>query len=112
MKMKTICKKLGVLTLVLSVALLAGCDKKEPAGMQNQTENTAQQTQQAADAAAQTAKDTVPEQTVCPVMGGAINKEIFAEYNGKKVYFCCSDCVAEFKKNPEKYLAKLPQFKE
>ena len=110
--MKITCKTLGVLTLITSVALLAGCDKKEPAGMQNQTENTAQQTQQVADTAVQTANDAGPEQTVCPVMGGAINKEIFAEYNGKKVYFCCSDCVAEFKKNPEKYLAKLPQFKE
>ena len=110
--MKITYKTLGVLTLIMSVALLAGCDKKESAGMQNQTENAAQQTQQVADTAVQTAKDAVPEQTVCPVMGGAINKEIFAEYKGKKVYFCCSDCVAEFKKNPEKYLAKLPQFKE
>lgn len=51
------------------------------------------------------------EQTTCPVMGSPINKDIFTEYKGKKVYFCCSACKPEFEKNPEKYLGKLPQFK-
>ncbi len=50
------------------------------------------------------------EQTTCPVMGGPINKEIFTEYKGKKVYFCCSGCDTKFNADPEKYLAKLPQF--
>ena len=52
------------------------------------------------------------EQTTCPVMGGAINKDIFTEYKGKKVYFCCPGCVDMFKADPEKYLAKLPQFQK
>jgi YHS domain-containing protein len=43
-------------------------------------------------------------------MGGAINKAIFTEYKGKKVYFCCSPCEEKFKAEPEKYIAKLPQF--
>ena len=51
-------------------------------------------------------------QKICPVMGGAINKDIFTVYKGKKVYFCCAGCKPEFEKEPEKYLAKLPQFKE
>jgi len=51
------------------------------------------------------------QQTVCPVMGGKINKSIFTTYKGKKVYFCCSGCESPFLKNPEKYLSKLPQFK-
>jgi YHS domain-containing protein len=50
------------------------------------------------------------EQTICPVMGGPINKDIFVEYKGKKVYFCCAQCKGEFEKEPEKYLSKLPQF--
>ena len=54
----------------------------------------------------------VGEQTTCPVMGGAINKDIFTEYKGKKVYFCCAGCDGKFKADPEKYLSKLPQFKE
>jgi Cu(I)/Ag(I) efflux system membrane fusion protein len=53
----------------------------------------------------------VEEQIVCPVMGGAINKDYYTVYKGKKVYFCCPGCEAEFLKSPEKYLGKLPQFK-
>lgn len=52
------------------------------------------------------------EQTLCPVMGTPINKDIFVEYQGKKVYFCCPGCDKEFLADPEKYLPKLPQFKE
>jgi YHS domain-containing protein len=50
------------------------------------------------------------EQTHCPVMGGAINKDIFVEYKGKKVYFCCAGCEGPFLKDPDKYMDKLPQF--
>jgi YHS domain-containing protein len=56
-------------------------------------------------------KTQVAQQTVCPVMGGKINKSVFATYKGKKVYFCCAGCETPFLKNPEKYLSKLPQFK-
>jgi len=51
------------------------------------------------------------EQTMCPIMGMAIDKNIFVEYKGKKVYFCCAGCEDKFKANPEQYIAKLPQFK-
>ena len=50
------------------------------------------------------------EQTQCPVMGGAVNKELFVEYKGQKVYFCCPGCEESFNKEPEKYVNKLPQF--
>jgi Cu(I)/Ag(I) efflux system membrane fusion protein len=51
------------------------------------------------------------EQTLCPVMDNPINKDVFVEYKGKKVYFCCPGCDDAFLKEPEKYLDKLPQFK-
>jgi hypothetical protein len=50
--------------------------------------------------------DAVIEQTNCPVMGGAINKDIFVEHNGKKVYFCCEECKAKYLKDPDKYPLK------
>ncbi len=56
-------------------------------------------------------KTKTAEQTLCPVMGGKINKDIFTEYKGKKVYFCCPACKPKFEKDPEKYVEKLPQFK-
>ena len=52
------------------------------------------------------------EQTTCPIMDAPINKDIFVEYKGKKVYFCCPGCEDKFNAEPEKYLAKLPQFKQ
>ncbi|MCX5632693.1 MAG: YHS domain-containing protein [Phycisphaerae bacterium] len=64
----------------------------------------------ASESGAQPAQAAAAEQTICPVMGGPVNKDIFVEYQGKKVYFCCEQCKAEFNKEPEKYLPKLPQF--
>ena len=50
-------------------------------------------------------------QTECPVMiGKEINPEIYSDYKGKRVYFCCPSCKASFDKDPEKYLGRLPQF--
>jgi YHS domain-containing protein len=47
------------------------------------------------------------EQVNCPVMGGKINKEIYADHDGKRVYFCCAMCIDTFKKDPAKSLKKL-----
>lgn len=48
----------------------------------------------------------VPQKT-CPVMGNPIDKKMFADYKGRRVYFCCGSCKATFKKDPETYLKKL-----
>lgn len=45
----------------------------------------------------------------CPVMGGEAKKEVFTEYRGGKIFFCCPDCVDEFKKHQDKYAAKANQ---
>jgi hypothetical protein len=50
-------------------------------------------------------------QKKCPVMrDNDINPAIFTEYEGERVYFCCQFCKGAFEKEPEKYLAGLPQF--
>lgn len=49
-------------------------------------------------------------QVKCPVSGKPINPAASIEYEGKKVYFCCEGCPNAFKADPQKYLAKLPQF--
>ena len=46
-------------------------------------------------------------QTTCPVMGGKIHKKLYADHEGRRVYFCCKGCAAVFEKDPEKYLKKL-----
>ena len=49
------------------------------------------------------------DQTTCPVMGGLVNKNIYADYQGNRVYFCCPPCLKEFKKDPEKYMKKIKE---
>ncbi len=48
-------------------------------------------------------------QSKCPVLGGKIDQKIYADYQGKRIYFCCSGCIDEFKKDPEKYLKKMEE---
>jgi YHS domain-containing protein len=122
--------KIGYLLLVTvaiaAIVTLGGCKKKEqPApssAMEKMTKTaakTAEETKKGATEVAQEAKKTVTaaaaevEQTMCPVMdGNKIDKNVFVEYKGKKVYFCCPDCKAKFQADPEKYVANLPQFKQ
>jgi YHS domain-containing protein len=88
---------LAALSLV-GLVVAGGCKKSEPEGPSGSVPEVPK------------AAVVAGEQTICPVMGGAIDKNIFVEYKGKKVYFCCEDCKKKFEAEPEKYLAKLPQF--
>lgn len=94
----------NLIAMLVVLALIAGCTKP--------TKPTKASKEPVAEkpAAAVTADATAVEQTICPVMGGAIDKQYFTEYKGKTVYFCCPGCKPEFEKDPEKYIAKLPQF--
>lgn len=111
-------KKTLLMIAVLLIGLVFyGCKKSEPppapapAGtMQGMQGHEGHEHATVTDEAAAQAAAEV-EQTVCPVMGGAINKALFTEYKGKKVYFCCDGCKEKFEAEPEKYIAKLPQFK-
>jgi len=49
------------------------------------------------------------EQIHCPVMGGQIDRNVYVDYQGKRVYFCCPSCKAEFIKNPDEYLKKMEE---
>jgi len=46
-------------------------------------------------------------QTLCPVMGNAIDKNLYVDYEGKRIYVCCPPCVDTFKADPEKYMKIL-----
>jgi len=112
------------LAVILAFAILAvlvtlvGCKKKEEPAAPTQAP-AMEEAKEAATATAEEAKKTAEtaaasvEQTMCPVMDGMkIDKNVFVEYKGKKVYFCCADCKAKFEADPEKYVANLPQFKQ
>ncbi len=49
-------------------------------------------------------------QTNCPVSGEKLSKkEAYVDYQGRRVYFCCPDCIPDFNKDPQKYLKKLDE---
>jgi len=48
-------------------------------------------------------------QTACPVLGGNLDKNVYVDYQGYRIYFCCPGCDVEFKKDPEKYMKKLQE---
>jgi len=48
-------------------------------------------------------------QTTCPVLAGNVDKNVYVDYQGKRIYFCCKGCDAEFHKDPGKYMKKLEE---
>ena len=46
-------------------------------------------------------------QTVCPVLGDPIDKNVYVDYKGKRVYFCCASCKDDFAKDPGKFMKKM-----
>jgi len=103
-------------TLLAAAIILTGCGKSadvapasapaEPAHMEPE-EHGEHGEHGASPAPSATPSQTAGAQTKCPLMGGAIDKAIFADHDGKRVYFCCQQCVATFKEAPQKYVDKL-----
>ena len=48
-----------------------------------------------------------PVNATCPVSDEKVDPEVTANYKGKTVGFCCSDCVKDFNKDPAKYMKKV-----
>ena len=51
--------------------------------------------------------------SICPVMGNAINAAAtsnvnFVVYHDVRYELCCESCITPFNKEPQKYLAQLP----
>jgi len=96
---------LGVAALAMALAFAMGCSQQKKSGCGCGCGQKAAPDQKAA--AGEKAQTTAVEQKTCPVTGEAINKAVFTEYKGQKVYFCCKGCIAKFNKDPEKYAANI-----
>lgn len=91
--------RIAAVMILAALIVFAGCEK-EPAAQAPVKDSAA------------TAQAETIVQTTCPMMeGNPIDKSLFVEYKGKKVYFCCKGCEKRFLSDPEKYVARLPQFK-
>lgn len=51
----------------------------------------------------------VGNQTTCPVMGFDINKDVFTDYLEYRIYFCCSVCPPDFKRNPDTFMKEMKE---
>ncbi len=49
----------------------------------------------------------VKAQTLCPVMGGPVDRSQSVDCDGKRVYVCCGACIDKLKKDPDKYVSQL-----
>lgn len=59
--------------------------------------------------AKQAAEAKITLQTTCPVMGGKVNKDLYVDHDGQRIYVCCKGCIDTVRKNPEKYIGKLAE---
>ena len=46
-------------------------------------------------------------QTKCPVMGGKIDRALYVDHDGKRIYVCCQGCIVTVKKDSAKYITSL-----
>ena len=54
--------------------------------------------------------DAMENQQYCPVMEGMpVDRSIYADHDGKRVYFCCAGCIGAFQDDPERYMEKLEE---
>lgn len=100
-------KSIGTIAVVALAGLMwmSGCSQNcATCGQDCQGNCPATKSTSASPAEGGTAKAA---QTTCPVGGEAIDKAVFVEYKGEKVYFCCPGCITKFEKDPEQYMAKL-----
>lgn len=99
-----------IMAAFLTAAVITGCANEEQAAPESQAQmgnhdgHSEDHAERHTDV---TANTTGSGQTACPVMGGKVNKDVFADYEGKRVYFCCSPCLEKFNAEPAKYVATL-----
>ena len=68
---------------------------------------------QTADTAETAPAESSHAQPFCPVIRDqAALPEHEVAYKGKKVHFCCNDCLREFERDPNKYAANLPDLSQ
>lgn len=89
-------------SMIAAVGMLAGvvalAEDHKAANEKNEAVNEAVQNE-----------EELKPQTTCPVMGGKINKDLYVDADGRRIYVCCKGCIGAVKKNPEKYIEKLEE---
>ena len=61
----------------------------------------------AAATPAQVEDDFQGNQSLCPVMGGEINPDVYVDHEGQRIFFCCAGCKDTFVSDPATYLERM-----
>ncbi len=100
-------------TIVAVTLMQAGCREEpkqtpaKPSAPETKTTPAPKPAETATKPAKPTTTTAAITQKTCPVSGEPIDPKVWTEHEGKKIYFCCKDCIAKFKAEPAKYMAKL-----
>lgn len=101
-------KKLLSLTVVLVLALgILGCgDKKSTDDLGKEAQKNAGSMQTPSSMPSMGAGDIINKK--CPITGEDIDPKVTVDFNGKKVAFCCKDCIDKWNKlSADQKLAKI-----
>ncbi len=99
---------ISILTIAVSVILMAACDgaaenKSEQKAELKTTPSTQEQTQDQAQKALPPAKFQQAQMRDA-FSGKMIDRNVYLDYQGKRVYFCCTKSRDDFKTDPNKYM--------
>jgi YHS domain-containing protein len=56
---------------------------------------------------ASAAEQTGEPQKYCPITGEKIDKSVYLDHEGKRVYLCCAACKDAFLKDPKKHIQAM-----
>ncbi len=92
------------LVLTIGFVSLPGCGKK--------SESTSAPLQKESEAAMDKAKDLVSDVTSkvqgsCPMTAESIDKSVYADVDGNRIYMCCKMCKGKFMENAQANLKKI-----
>lgn len=48
-------------------------------------------------------------QTACPIDGAAVDKKVFVDFQGQRIYFCKHECAAAFGADAEAFMKKVEE---
>ncbi len=93
----------------IALLLMNGCDSGKDAKTDKMNHSEMKMTETAKAPSPQEKIEELKEQTICPVMGSPIKKDLYVDKDGKRIYYCCAGCKEPLEKEFEKYEAKLKE---
>ncbi len=94
-------KKLFIVTVSVATIFVIGCGSKETPQKE--------EAKPAIEQKAETGTQELQPQKVCPVMGGAIDKSIYVDKDGQRIYMCCEHCRKELTEKFDENVKKLAE---